>query len=131
VFLYLYFPRTVDHSLPSSSLPELARKVRAELSKYEREYSQLPAIPQVAPFTEIMLRVTAFCQDITDAVVGDKHHHFVQSNRAVYSRFKDEIVTTTPDFRPHNGVVSRQRSLVAGSHTTPRGLEYVREVIKR
>ena len=120
-----------SRSSQSSSLPELAWKVRAELSKYEHDYSQLPPVPQGTPLTEIMLRVTAFCQSITDAVFGDKHHHFVQSNRAVYSRFKDEIVTTTPDFRPNNGVVSRQRSLVVGSHTTPRGLEYVREVIKR
>ena len=117
--------------LYSSSLPELARKVRSELLKYEHEYSQLPLVPTGQPLTEIMLRVTAFCQDITDAVFGDKHNHFVQSNRAVYSRFKAEIVTTMPDFRPHNGVVSKQRSFVTGNRTTPHGLEYVREVIKR
>ncbi len=78
-----------------------------------------------------MLRVTAFCQDITDAVSGDEYKHFVQANRASYLKFKDEIVATAPDFRPHNGDVSGQPSLFIGSHTTPHGLEYVRDVIKR
>jgi len=109
----------------------LARKVRAELSIYEREYSRLPPVAKGVPLTEIMLRVTAFCQEFTDAVVGNKHNDFVQSNRALYSRFKDEIVATTPDFRPYDGDVSGHSSLVKGSHTTPHGLEYVREAIKR
>ena len=115
----------------SSSLPGFAKEVRAELLTCEREYSKLPPVAKGAPLTEIMLRVTAFCQDFTDAVLGDKRNHFVQSNRGIYSRFKDEIVATTPDFRPYDGDVSRHSSLVTGSHTTPHGLEYVREIIKR
>ena len=109
----------------------MARKVRAELLKYEVEYSKLPPIPKGAPLTEIMLCITAFCQDITDAVFGDKHKHFVQSNRALYSRFKGDIVATTPDFRPYHAIVPGRRSLVTGSRTTPHALKYVREVIKR
>jgi len=106
----------------SSSLPGFAKEVRAELLTCEREYSKLPPVAKSAPLTEIMLRVTAFCQDITDAVLGDKRNHFVQSNRALYSRFKDEIAATTPDCRPYDGDVTGHSSLVTVRHTTPHGL---------
>ncbi len=78
-----------------------------------------------------MLCTTAFCQAIQDAVFGEKYEHFVQSNRALYLDFKKEIDVTIPDFRPFDGDVSGQNSLVPFSRTEPRGLDDIRQVIKR
>jgi len=77
-----------------------------------------------------MPSTTAFCQAIQDAVSG-KYEHFVQSNRALYSKYKKEIDVTMPDFRPFDGDVSGQNSLVPFSRTEPRGLDDIRQVIRR
>jgi hypothetical protein len=112
------------------SLPELSRAVDAELIRCRGEIDKLPHKSTEAPRTIIMLRINAFCQDIFDMVFGTKERHFVQSNRALYSAFKQEIIATTPDFRPAESVVSVV-CLVAHSTTEPRSLLDVRQVIKR
>jgi len=91
----------------------------------------LPLLSKDTPLTVIMLSTTAFCQAIQDAVFGGKYEHFVQSNRALYSKYKKEIDVTIPDFRPFDGDVSGQNSLVPFSRTEPRGLDDIRQVIKR
>ena len=78
-----------------------------------------------------MLSITAFCQDIFDMVFGNKEKYFVQSNRALYSEFKNEIVETAPDFRPYETLSVVSQCLVANSATQPRTLQDVRQVIKR
>ncbi len=74
-----------------------------------------------------MLRATAFCQGVRDAVFGEKYEYFVQWNRALYSHFKKDINATIPDFRPFDDM----STLVPFSRTEPRGLDDVRQIIKR
>ena len=130
-------------TLPKHSLPELEKTVDDELAKCRNDLALLPHQSTKSPKTIIMLSITAFCQDIFDMVWGNKEKNFVQSNRALYSGFKQEIVATTPDFRPCEssskkkkrktiyGTVPGTRRLVAGSATEPRTLQDVRQVIKR
>jgi hypothetical protein len=112
------------------SLPELASAVDAELAQCRREIDKLPHRSIEAPKTIIMLSITAFCQDISDMVFGSKEKHFVQYSRALYSTFKQEIVATTPDFRPSESINGTQ-SLISNSATEARSLQDVRQVIKR
>ena len=93
-----------------------------------RRVNKLPPVSTKEPSTEIMLRVSAFCKDIKDAVLGRKHYDFVQANRARYASFKFDIEMTAPDFRPFDNISSSSPLII--SHTQPRGLSDVRDVIK-
>lgn len=118
-------------SADGNSLPDLTRSVNKEILNCSQELSELPLSSKGNPLTIIMLCISAFCQAVQDAVSGEKYEHFVQSNRAHYSHFKNDIDATIPDFRPFNGDVSGQSSLVPYSRTEPRGLDDIRKVIKR
>lgn len=120
-------------TLRHHSLPELEKQVDDELVRCRLELALLPHKSTESPKTIIMLSITAFCQDIFDMVFGNKEKNFVQSNRALYSRFKQEIIATTPDFRPCETLSGHSiaNKLVAHSATEPRTLRDVRKVIKR
>jgi hypothetical protein len=124
-------PSSETEQANRNSLPDLTRVVKKELSKCNKELSKLPPLPKDTPLTVIMLSTTAFCQAIQDAVFGEQYEHFVQSNRYLYSNYKKEIDVTIPDFRPFDGDVSGQTSLVPFSQTEPRGLDDIRQIIKR
>ena len=47
-----------------------------------------------------MLRVTKFCDDFRAATFGESRKSLVQENRERYTRFKQAIQDTQPDFRP-------------------------------
>ena len=67
-------------------------------------------------------------KDIKDTVLGRKYYDFVQANRARYTSFKSDIEMTAPDFRPFEDISSSLPH--SKTLTQPRGLLYVRNVIK-
>ncbi|KAF8970895.1 P-loop containing nucleoside triphosphate hydrolase protein [Flammula alnicola] len=115
--------------LIETNLPALRQAIEIELAKCSQAISELPRLSTLEPSTEIMLRMNAFCNDISYAIRGEKYRSFVQRNRARYLRFKEDIVMTTPDFRPFERENDWGPDLVV-SRTEPRWLSDIRNVIK-
>ncbi len=97
--------------LPSESLPGLRNRAEDLLSECKTRLDQLPKPIAVDDTTEILARVTDFCQHLTATIdtvdfipsnftksttVGKA---FVQENRASYQIFKENVRATAPDFR--------------------------------
>ncbi|KAJ7242403.1 P-loop containing nucleoside triphosphate hydrolase protein [Mycena haematopus] len=126
-----------------SYLPTLKGKVEALLKKYNSELLDLPPPPTSEPAAEVLLRISAFSNAFHAAVFGDQDKTVSQKDRRIYLRFKADIRSTTPDFRPFAGYLSYRdpcitdgESLDVGASTTgvctlesPLDLGDVRQVI--
>jgi hypothetical protein len=88
-----------------------------------KKIAKLPPVSDKDPSTEILLRISAFCQAFKDTVFGRKHRHFVQENKSRYSRFRQEICSTKPKYITSSG------SMVDTSHDL--NLDGVRRVKER
>jgi hypothetical protein len=105
--------------------------VEVELALCHQEISRLPPLSNAEPSTEIILRVNAFCRDVSEAVRGDRmDRRFIQMNKARYLRYKNDIMMTTPDFRPFEDDETSGSSLV-DTRTASRSLSDVRRIIKQ
>lgn len=71
-----------------------------------KKIAKLPPVSDQDPSTEILLRISAFCQAFKDAVFGRQHRHFVQENRRRYSRFRQEISSTKPKYITSSGFMA-------------------------
>ncbi|KAF8193681.1 P-loop containing nucleoside triphosphate hydrolase protein [Pholiota molesta] len=113
------------------NLPDLRKAVEVELALCHQEISRLPPLSNAEPSTEIILRVNAFCRDVSEAVRGDRmDRRFIQMNKARYLRYKNDIMMTTPDFRPFEDDETSGSSLV-DTRTASRSLSDVRRIIKQ
>ncbi|KAL5531192.1 hypothetical protein ACEPAG_4068 [Sanghuangporus baumii] len=136
-------------------LPQLRKQAQDELMKTLAALGQLPA-PFLADISsEVLERVTNFCQEFSGTIYGTINammpelqssghakccgKSFIHRNRAIYEEFKSQIRSTAPDFRPfddheeHNKphfADSEQYSSKEGVDNGPRDLTYVRGVIK-
>lgn len=86
-----------------TNLPSLKKKLDALLKQYNEDLLQLPPAPSSEPAAEVLLRVTAFCEAFKAGVFGNDHKDLAQGNRRLYLQFKQEIRSTSPDFRPFEG----------------------------
>jgi len=59
--------------------------------------------------TEILNRITAFCDDLKGAIFAKKTTGLANSNRARYNEFKADIRNTAPDFRPYENPEEHER----------------------
>ncbi|KLO12399.1 hypothetical protein SCHPADRAFT_941237 [Schizopora paradoxa] len=94
------------------ALPGLRTKAEQLLAECKSMLAELPRPIAVDASTEILTRVTDFCQHLTatvngldcvtseDSVSATDGKTFVQQNRATYLQFKRRIRSTAPDFRP-------------------------------
>ncbi|KAF8198265.1 P-loop containing nucleoside triphosphate hydrolase protein [Mycena galopus ATCC 62051] len=127
-----------------SYLPTLRRQVEGLLAKYNSDLLQLPPPPTSEPTAEVLLRISAFCNAFHAAVFADENKNVAQSNRRIYLRFKADIRSTSPDFRPFAGYSNYQNpnitdaeSIDVGASTTgacapaiePQDLVSVRQII--
>lgn len=82
-----------------------------------------------------MLHVTKFCVGLKETISGEKKESFVQSNRKFYIEFKEDILETTPNFRPFEGEDLSESCQVPSCQMEPcphmRGLEHVRRIIQQ
>jgi hypothetical protein len=121
----------VTHIIIVDSLPDIRKAVEVELALCHQEISRLPPLSNAEPSTEIILRVNAFCRDVSEAVRGDRmDRRFIQMNKARYLRYKNDIMMTTPDFRPFEDEETHGSSLV-DTRTASRSLSDVRHIIKQ
>jgi len=74
-----------------------AAKLLAEKSA---ALAQLPPRPRNNATTEVILLITRYCDQISNAVKGTEHKDLVHSSRGHYDRYKRCIQATCPDFRP-------------------------------
>ena len=127
-----------SHSLPISSLPTLRKQLDELIDKCNNELSALPPPSTTDPSTEMLQRIGALGRAFRDAVNATENKVLVRLARERYRQFKDDILRTSPDFRPFItfdeyrrpdvpvGVVDKPDSY----RTPPMDLEYVRQVIK-
>ncbi|KAL5492681.1 hypothetical protein ACEPAI_4128 [Sanghuangporus weigelae] len=136
-------------------LPELRKQAQEELIKTLAALGQLPAPLLADTPSEVLERVTNFCQEFSGTIYGTINammpelqssghakccgKSFIHRNRAIYEEFKHQIRSTAPDFRPfgdheeHNKphfTDSEQYYSKEGVGNGPRDLTYVRRVIK-
>ncbi|KAF9482869.1 hypothetical protein BDN70DRAFT_874456 [Pholiota conissans] len=115
-----------------NNLPELRKAVETELAECIAAISLLPPVSNAEPSTEIIFRVNEFCRDVSEAIRGDRtDRRFIQRNRARYLRYKNEIVMTTPDFRPFDGAGNGSQEKLVTTQTEARWLGDIRHVIKQ
>lgn len=91
----------------------------------------IPIVPTKEPSTEILLRISDFCRDVMQAVMGEDHKFLVQHNKRHYETFKVAIERTNPDFWPF---ISKEDHVnpylhVQGGSVGPLDLEDVRKEI--
>jgi hypothetical protein len=91
------------------SLPTLQLSVEELLRNCQAELDDIPAPSTADPSTEIMIRVTTFCDDFRAATFGDSRKTLVQENRQRYMQFKQAILQTRPDFRPFHDYMKYSR----------------------
>jgi len=109
-----------------ASLPALELIVDQLLDMCLKNIAKLPPLLDKAPSTEILLRISAFCQAFKDTVFGRDNRHFVQRNKRRYSRFKEDIFSTEPRYTTFELGIER---VVAGTAEGPcLSLKEVRKV---
>lgn len=95
------------------------------------ELDAMPIAPTRDPSTEILLRLSEFCRDLREAVMGKDHKFLVHTNRRYYETFKSAIQMTNPDFWP---VSSKEIHTSPGLHIQgsvgPLDLQDVRNEIR-
>ena len=115
-----------------NSLPELRKAVEAELAECIAAIYVLPPVSNAEPSTEIIFRVNEFCRDVSEAIRGDRtDRRFIQRNRVRYLRYKNDIVMTTPDFRPFDDARNGSQEKLVATQTEARWLCDIRHVIKQ
>ncbi|OCB87674.1 hypothetical protein A7U60_g5200 [Sanghuangporus baumii] len=136
-------------------LPQLRKKAQEKLEETLAALRQLPA-PLLADISsEVLERLTNFCQEFYGTIHGTINatmpelqssghtkccgKSFIHRNRAIYEEFKRQIRSTAPDFRPFDDhkeynspqfTDSEQFHSKEGVGNGPRDLTYVRRVIK-
>jgi len=95
--------------LIESSIPKLKLDVDRLLAECLKDLGALPAPPKLDPTTDIILMITAFCDDFKGAVYADGIKSLAQQNRTRYLSFKRDIRATAPDFRPFVGHMNYAR----------------------
>ncbi|KAH8109512.1 P-loop containing nucleoside triphosphate hydrolase protein [Phellopilus nigrolimitatus] len=136
-----------------SILPRLGEQAREQLKSCRDSLAQLPELLHGDVSSEVLERVTNFCQELTATVYGyeyilgvqhagpniSSNKSFIQSNRAMYKGFRSQIRHTAPDFRPFENHQDYTKPSFAdldgsssheGQGNGPRDLLYVRKVIK-
>ncbi|KIK61582.1 hypothetical protein GYMLUDRAFT_224459 [Collybiopsis luxurians FD-317 M1] len=83
-----------------TNLPHLKVGVDQLISRYSDELRTMPNLPTREASTEILLRISNFCRELHDAVMGKDHKSLAQRNRSHYAVFKTSIDRTNPDFWP-------------------------------
>ncbi|KAF8873241.1 P-loop containing nucleoside triphosphate hydrolase protein [Infundibulicybe gibba] len=86
--------------LIEKNLPNLRRSVDDLLRKCVADLEDLPPRVTTEPSAEVLLRVTSFCREFSEAVSGTSNKSFAQGNRSCYAEFKADIYQTRPNFRP-------------------------------
>ncbi|KLO12396.1 hypothetical protein SCHPADRAFT_853916 [Schizopora paradoxa] len=92
------------------TLPTLRLKAEQLLTECKEALTELPRPVVMDASTEVLTRVTDFCQHLTatvngldlvtdDGITATDGKTFVQQNRATYLTFKRKIRATAPDFR--------------------------------
>lgn len=91
----------------------------------------MPIAPTREPSTEILLRLSDFCREVHEAVMGKDHKFLAHDNKAHYEAFKSAIQRTNPDFWPFS---SKENHMSPGLHIQgsngPFDLQDVRNEIK-
>lgn len=138
-----------------SRLPQLRRQTQEKLDEARMALSQLPGPPLDDGASEVLERITEFCQEVLGTINGtfelmsgveDSEHRtccgksFVRRNRAIYREFKHKIRSTAPDFRPFEDYKIYNKPHFSdperfdskeGEGSGPRDLSYVRNVIQK
>ncbi|KAF9078197.1 P-loop containing nucleoside triphosphate hydrolase protein [Rhodocollybia butyracea] len=83
-----------------SNLPKLKVAVDQLISDCSNELNTMPQLPTREPSTEILLRISDFCREVHEAVMGKDHKSVVQRNKCHYQTFKAAIERTNPDLWP-------------------------------
>ncbi|KAJ3535460.1 hypothetical protein NMY22_g6477 [Coprinellus aureogranulatus] len=118
-------------SLIETNLPAIRRTVDELLAREMHELGMLP--PPLAtgnPLSTIMLRVVHFTRTLNGAIHGLLNKSFVQNNQERYSRFRAQVLTTSPDFQEYAGPVEIDGSSSCGD-SGPINLDDVRALIRR
>ncbi|KAF9000117.1 P-loop containing nucleoside triphosphate hydrolase protein [Cyathus striatus] len=119
-------------NLIERNLPTLKENVEKLLAECVSSLNGLPVPPINEPSTEILLRITRFCDDFKNTASADRNKHVTQEHRHRYAQFQEDIRATTPDFRPYAGstmAYSRPQENGINFNTEARDLMYVRKVI--
>ncbi|KAF9000114.1 P-loop containing nucleoside triphosphate hydrolase protein [Cyathus striatus] len=119
-------------NLIERNLPKMKENIEKLLIECTSSLNSLPAPPINEPSTEILLRITKFCDDLKNTVSADSNKHVTQAHRSRYADFQDDIRATTPDFRPFAGTTiaySRSQEKGISFSTEARDLMYIRDVI--
>ncbi|KAJ4492602.1 P-loop containing nucleoside triphosphate hydrolase protein [Lentinula edodes] len=114
-----------------ANLPELRVAVDQLILECSNDLEAIPIVPTKEPSTEILLRISDFCRDVMQAVMGEDHKFLVQHNKRHYETFKVAIERTNPDFWPF---ISKEDHVnpnlhVQGGSVGPLDLEDVRKEI--
>ncbi|PPR06273.1 hypothetical protein CVT24_000892 [Panaeolus cyanescens] len=83
-----------------TNIPLLLKEVQDELTKSRAALAALPVLSTQDPAVEIIMRITAFCDEIEKEVFGSQTHKLAQQSRRVYNDFKESIQDTQPRFDP-------------------------------
>ncbi|KAF8873236.1 P-loop containing nucleoside triphosphate hydrolase protein [Infundibulicybe gibba] len=92
--------------LIEKNLPNLRRSVDDLLQKCAADLGDLPPRAKTEPSAEVLLRVTNFCRELSEAVSGTSNKSFAQGNRRRYAEFKTDICRTRPNFQPFEAYYS-------------------------
>ncbi|KAE9399885.1 hypothetical protein BT96DRAFT_675521 [Gymnopus androsaceus JB14] len=117
--------------LIETNLPNLKTAVDQLILECSNELKAMPIAPTREPSTEILLRISDFCRELREAVMGKDHKFLVHNNRRLYEAFKSAIERTQPNFWPFS---SKEDYRNPGLHTQggnvgPYDLEDVRDEI--
>ncbi|KAJ3935180.1 MAG: hypothetical protein NXY57DRAFT_1101046 [Lentinula lateritia] len=114
-----------------ANLPELRVAVDQLILECSNDLKAIPIVPTKEPSTEILLRISDFCRDVMQAVMGENHKFLVQDNKRHYETFKVAIERTNPDFWPFISKKdhSNPNLHVQGGSVGPLDLEDVRKEI--
>ncbi|KAJ4473675.1 P-loop containing nucleoside triphosphate hydrolase protein [Lentinula aciculospora] len=89
------------------NLPELKVAVDQLILKCTDDLGAMPVVPTRDPSNEILLRISEFCWEVRQAVMGENHKFLVHDNKRHYETLKTAIERTDPDFWPFVSKINR------------------------
>lgn len=119
--VHLAYPFLMNRSPSISRLPDIQRQVASAIAQARAQLSKLPSEPVSDPFSEVLVLVHNFIQDVTRNIEGVPEsaglHQKVRPQQEV---FRQAIRNTAPEFHPHkrpSETPKKSESSSKGSHS--------------